>query len=192
MGSLFHLRLFREPDWSQDGLSSRLRGMIIFLKKISILLLYHSYPVILLMSVDGSTTIASAGDTQGHGLSLERCRCIFTGGSSENTHRCHLSHRCDDVWQCTMLLLPTFSGNSIISEKIFGLYLGFSFTFFVRRVDRTHKNCTMCFAHSAMFSFYISIQIPKLSGIMSLCLVRRCRWSSLVHWPKHCHCKRNE
>ena len=100
---------------------------------------------------------------------------IFTGVSSENTHRCHLSHRCDDVWQCTMLLLPTFSGNSIISEKIFGLYFGFSFTFFVRRVDRTHKNCTMCFAHRAMFSFYISIQISKLSGIMSLCLVRRCR-----------------
>ena len=100
---------------------------------------------------------------------------IFTGVSSEDTHRCHLSHRCDDVWQCTMLLLPTFSGDSIISEKIFGLYFGFSFTFFVRRVDRTHKNCTMCFAHRAMFSFYISIQISKLSGIMSLCLVRRCR-----------------
>ena len=132
-----------------------------------------------LFVVDGSTTIASTGDIQGHGLSLPRtlvrCRCIFTGVSSENTHRCHLSHICDDVWRCTMLLLATFSGNSIISEKIFGLYFGFSFTFFVRRVDRTHKNCTMCFAHRAMFSFYISIQISKLSGIMSLCLVRRCR-----------------
>ena len=51
MGSLFHLRLFREPDWSQDGLSSRLRGRLIFLKKVSILLSHYSYPFILLMSV---------------------------------------------------------------------------------------------------------------------------------------------
>ena len=51
MGSLFHLRLFREPDRSQDGLSSRLRRRLIFLKKISILLSHYSYPFILLMSV---------------------------------------------------------------------------------------------------------------------------------------------